>query len=139
MARIYKVISKELYDKYIAKPPTEEPLDDIEWVLSRLQEQQRPSARGILTTLLDGHLTFDRKTGEISTQGNTVEGSNIVDLVSLATSPTRIKNHNLPGIYQFLQALCSLQVFRNLLSKQTNELLDVNFPRFAWITYESRF
>lgn len=111
-----QVISKDLYDKYIAHlpeaqeiiPASDKSLKDsskFNWVLDKIPLKQKSRAKALLKILLDGrNFDFSTSNGQIEFNGVVGFGSHIVDLISLAVKPFPIKNWRIPGLDIFCKA-----------------------------------
>lgn len=119
---------------FLSPPVGEQSNDKESGIIKLVPKRQQSKASGLLRMLSESNLTWNDH-GEIILNGNTVTGSNIVDLISAATAPNKMRNVNLSGLDQFVSFVRKFNIPKHLLGSDFLKLMDKK-PSL-WTTYEN--
>ncbi len=127
-------ISPQLFGGSLEKPESTA-------LLLALPEGQRSRAKRLINFILDVKKLTWNTNGNISYDEKTIPKSNIIDLLSAATSHNKLRKLSLPGIGLFIKFLKDVNVPKYFLNTEFVKLLDMQ-DKFEfeqckpWITYE---
>lgn len=114
-------------------------------LLLGIPEGQRSKAKRLINYIFQNKSLSWKSNGSIEYLGVSVPKSNIIDLISAATSPNKLRRLNLPGMGLFVKYINDVNVPKYFLGmefiKHMDQLENLKFPHEEgqcrdWITYE---
>jgi len=128
---IYKIIPLQVYEELMKNDKTQDLAEgginvDYYKIISMLKPKQQKRGEAILSLLVRNKSFSWNSDGEISYEGKNVEKSHIFELISFVLKPFPSKRINVVGLSTFIQALEDLNIPRNLLSQQVNNMIKNN-------------
>jgi len=130
MTRVYKVIENSLYERLMNKAEkTDKEAEMNANVIESIPTSIRSKATRLLTYLKQAKAIDWNEKGEIIYKNNPVTGSQIVDLISLATKTLGSKkDSSIIGIPEFIDILKSANTPKELISNHFLESSESRAP-----------
>jgi hypothetical protein len=150
MAKVYRVVPEELYNKLFNKV---QPIEELNYFKDLFPASISNRAQRLLSSLEKVPELSWKSSGEIIVKGKIIPQSHIVDLVSLSVKPLLPKNLNQPGLSEYIDIIKNSNIprdtlslpFKNLLTTEqsTTSLLtgagqDCAFNINNWVSFEDR-
>jgi hypothetical protein len=109
-------------------------------LLESIPENQRPRSKRLINLILANNSITWGPSGEIKFHGKVIPKSNIVDLISAATNPTKMRRLKMVGLKEFIMFLKEVNAPKYFLGNDFLKLMDaqddVNNCQ-QWITFEN--
>jgi len=141
MTTLWKAIPIKEYEHIMSgrEKAEESPVQNSnEHLLEFLPKKMQEKARKVLQAINQNADFHWKSSGEIITNGQEIPYSHLSDLLYLAVRPHPIRNPNIPGLNEFINAIKSNNVPTSLLGLPFIKLMEEKenqLDKFKWINF----